>query len=930
MSLKSPATRLPEAAANGNDQIQIRGARENNLRDVQVAIPHGAVVVITGPSGSGKSSLAINTVFAEGQRQFIETISPYARSLIQTLPRPNVDSIDGLQPTLCIDQHPSNHSPRSTVGTVTEIHDYLRVMMARAADVRCHQCLRPIRPLSESQIVSELESLPEGSRVVVLAPLVRGRKGKHAAVLERIRKEGLLRVRVDGQILELDDVGELKATQVHTIAAVTDRLVIRPGNTERITESVRLAVRLGDGVCLVSIQRDRDSGGYEDDRVFNTRHSCVECGAALVALEPRSFSFNSPYGACPKCEGLGWQWQFDEGVVLPDHRLSIDQGAIAPWRSLAASQRKRHQKSLQAFFETRAVTPETKLDAYSERDLRELVQGDGNTWVGLFVLLEQEWATTPDSDRQDELEACQNLLACDACQASRMAPHVLSATLGDKSIIDICRMPVSVALVFFESLEWDDDRVDIGEPLQREIVRRLSFLCNVGLGYLTLDRPADTLSGGEFQRTRLSAALGNGLANVCYVLDEPTVGLHPSDNQRLIDAMQELRDEGNTVIVVEHDADVMHQADWIIDIGPGAGPDGGQVLFSGRLTDMMDCPSSTTARYLSGDLAIRNRVRKGTRNDPKESPAIRLGGVTTNNLAIDAIAFPLQQLTVVTGISGSGKSSLVQDTLGPALKRHFGMAAPAPGSHEAIDVPDALQGIVAINQRPIGRTPRSCPATWTGVMAEIRKLFAATRDAKANGFSASRFSFNSAAGRCPKCKGLGQLKLEMNFLPETFVECPDCHGRRYEPRTLSIRYRGKSIADVLQMPIEDVATFFENVESIRRIAEALNDVGLGYLSLGQPSTTLSGGEAQRVRLATELRRKKGTGLLYLLDEPTTGLHFQDIERLLNVMHHLVDRGNTVIVVEHHPDVVALADWEIRLGPGSGPDGGRIVRVGPPE
>ncbi|MCP4461427.1 MAG: excinuclease ABC subunit UvrA [Planctomycetaceae bacterium] len=908
--------------------IRIRGARENNLKNIDADVPHGKLTVVCGPSGSGKSSLAIRTIFAEGQRQYIETLSTYARQFVNELPRPDFDSIEGLQPTLCIDQHPSNNSPRSTVGTVTEIHDFLRVLMARAADVHCHQCGSPIRQMPSDRIVDWITELPEGTKAIIMAPLVRGRKGRHDEVIEEIRKAGLLRVRIDGKMLEVDSPISLNARQNHTIEAVADRIIVREGNEERIAESVDLALRLSDGSCLFRYQ-DRSENSQADDwceTLFSTRFACPDCDVAYAELEPKSFSFNSPYGACPTCEGLGWTEQFDGDMIL-DLSRPVNGGAIVPWQTLASSTRRKRNDQLDPFLALEKLEKTTPLEDYKPKQLNRLLYGNQKKWPGLLQLLEKELATCTSEARLDELESFRALVVCPDCEGSRLGAQARSASIKGQTIIDINRAPLDDVKQFFDELEFDEERADIGVPLAQEIASRLEFLCQVGLNYLTLDRPADSLSGGEYQRVRLASSIGSGLANVCYVLDEPTIGLHPADNLRLIQSIRDLKLAGNTVMVVEHDADMIRQADWVIDIGPGAGTNGGQVVFAGSFDDLLSNEESSTARFLAEKSKIQRPVEVRAFN---KKHCVKIRGANANNLQNVDVDIPLGMFVCVTGVSGSGKSTLIEDTLTPAIRRQLGLASHRPGVHKSLQVVGPLDNLLRVDQKPIGRSARSNAATYTGIMDMIRKLFAATKDAKSRGYTVSRFSFNSKAGMCPVCEGYGQRKIEMNFLPNMFAPCEQCRGRRYNHQTLEVRYRDHSIADILQMSIADACVFFQNVDKIFHPLQALNEVGLGYLSLGQPSTTLSGGEAQRVKLATEISRNLHGHCLYLLDEPTTGLHFQDVEKLLGAIHRLVENDNSVIVIEHHMELVAAADWIIDLGPGGGQHGGKIVASGSPD
>jgi excinuclease ABC subunit A len=958
----------PESTAA--DGLRIRGARTHNLRNIDLDIPHRKLVVITGPSGSGKSSLAFDTLFAEGQRQYIESLSVYARQFLNQLERPDVDEIDGLAPVVCIDQRPGGANPRSTVATSTEIYDYLRLFFARLGEVSCHQCGQPIRQQSAQQIEDSLMSLPEGTKLMLLAPLVRGRKGQHAEVFEQVRKAGQVRVRVDGAVLDLDAAGPLDGRKPHTIEGVVDRVIIRPGSRSRLAESLQLAVKQGEGVVVSSFQ---EPGGQWTDRMFSTLYACPNCQLSVEEIEPRTFSFNSPYGACPRCEGLGYRIEFDPELIVPDMTKSIAGGAIATWRGAANSAGGRRAgrsqdtgaRSQKEQVEQYLVSQNTPLDVpladVRPAVIEKLFHGDGQDFPGLVTLLEQELATATDVARQEQLEAFRGHVTCTSCNGARLRPEALAVRIAGQNIADVCRQSIGDARQFFAGLEetvvrrkepggrasgveqhgpdsgvlsggpgsWllAPDSFLVAQPILREITSRLGFLHKVGLDYLTLDRPSDTLSGGELQRVRLATGIGSGLSGICYILDEPSIGLHPRDNQQLIDALRDLLSGDNTVLVVEHDEAMMRQADWLIDIGPGAGNRGGHVVAVGTPQQVMADPSSITGRFLSRNLEIPipAQRRKGAK-----TRSIVIEGVTTNNLKNVTAAFPLGLFIGVTGVSGSGKSSLINETLGPALIRRLGGIAAKPGPHTALRGASQIDKVIPIDQSPLGRSPRSNAATYTGAFDEIRKVFAATKEAKQLGFKANRFSFNVAGGRCDECQGQGTKRLEMNFLPDLFVTCPVCEGKRFNRQTLAVRYKGLSIADVLALPIENAASFFENFPAIHRLLTSLTDVGLGYLQLGQPATTLSGGESQRVKLATELARAETGQTLYLLDEPTTGLHFDDIRLLLDVLQRLVDRGNTVIVIEHNLDVLKGCDHLLDLGPGGGTGGGQIIATGTPE
>ncbi|MGI8981200.1 MAG: excinuclease ABC subunit UvrA [Pirellulaceae bacterium] len=864
---------------NNLDFLRIRGARTHNLKNVSLDIPLGKLVVITGPSGSGKSSLAFDTIYAEGQRQYIESLSPYARQFFDQLERPDVDSISGLSPVICIDQRSGQPNPRSTVATTTEIHDYLRLLFARAGDVKCHLCGEPIRQQSLEQIQESLLELPEGTKVMLLAPLVRGKKGEHADVLTQVRKAGLVRLRVDGVIHDLDQVPPLDGHKVHTLEAVVDRLIIREGMSSRLAESLNLAIRHGNGLVIAASEREK---GTWEDRLYSTLYACLSCGVALAEIEPRTFSFNSPYGACPKCEGLGTERDFDLELV-------------------------------------RQTQPEAA--ATSDADLR--------------LALQRDLATATEAARREQLETLLIDVPCSACQGARLRPEALSVLIRGKNIHDVCRLSVSEAGEFFRAARFDDERHEIAAPLVLELSKRLAFLERVGLTYVTLDRASNSLSGGEFQRVRLATGIGSGLTGILYILDEPSIGLHPRDTARLIAALRELQAQGNTILVVEHDEAMMLAADWLIDVGPGAGSRGGKIIAEGTPRQVADNEASVTGRYLSGK--ERRGLTQGHGGTEKaggkvaeSSGRIVMGGVTTHNLKNVTVEFPLGRMIGVSGVSGSGKSSLINETLTPAILRKLGLSAQKPGPFTQLTGVEHIDKLIEIDQSPLGRSPKSNAATYSGVFDEIRKVFAATKEAKALGFRASRFSFNAAGGRCEECQGQGMKKLEMNFLPDLYVRCSVCGGQRFNRQTLAVKFKGQSIADVLAMPVEEAAAFFENMSVIHGTLLALLGVGLGYLPLGQSSTTLSGGEAQRIKLATELARAETGRTLYVLDEPTTGLHAGDVRILLGVLGALVTRGNTVLVIEHNLDVLRACDWLIDLGPEGGHSGGQLLFSGTPR
>nr|WP_237564731.1 excinuclease ABC subunit UvrA [Blastopirellula marina] len=920
---------LPETPS---DFIRIRGARVHNLKNVDLDIPRNQLIVFTGPSGSGKSSLALDTLFAEGQRQYIESLSVYARQFLDQMERPDVDLIEGLQPTICIDQRAGSQNPRSTVATVTEIYDYLRLLMARLGQPHCWKCDVPISQQTPEQIQDRLLSLPEQTKLMILAPMVRGRKGAHREEIDKIRKSGLLGARVDEEVFEIDQIPELNPKKAHSIDAVVDRIIVREGLRARMGESVMMALKLGEGRMLAcylddkAIDAKHPKGTWRDE-VYNTELACPNCGLSFIDIEPRTFSFNSPYGACPVCEGLGSKEEFDIELVAPDMTQSLETEAIVVWKALTAATQKKHHAAAVEFLQKHKIEPAAPLAEIPEKTLRQLFHGDDKKFLGILVMLEKEFVTTTRKARLDQLAAYRAEVICSACKGSRLRMEATAVLIGDKAVHEITAMNVAEAREFFQQLEFPEYELPVAEPIVREIIKRLEFLEKVGAEYLTLNRAADTLSGGELQRVRLATGIGSGLVGVCYILDEPSIGLHPRDNERLISSLTDLRDQGNSVLVVEHDEAMMRMADRVIDIGPGAGGDGGRVMADGTPADVEANEESITGRYLSGKSRIelpekRRRIAK--------TRSITIEGVTTNNLKDVSVLVPLGAFVCVTGVSGSGKSSLINETFAPALLKRLNTPTAKPGPHKSLRGASNVDKVIPIDQSPIGRTPRSNPATYTGVFDEIRKVYAGTRQAKQYGYKASRFSFNVQGGRCEACQGQGLQKIEMNFLPDLFVTCATCRGARFNRQTLRVRYKDKSIAEVLDMAIRDAVSFFENIPMIHRTLASLDDVGLGYLSLGQPSTTLSGGEAQRIKLATELARVDTGSTLYLLDEPTTGLHFEDIRRLLDVLNRLVDKGNTVVVIEHNLDVIKCADWIIDLGPEGGSGGGRIIAAGSPE
>ncbi len=927
--------------------IRIKGAREHNLKNLTLDIPRDQLVVVTGLSGSGKSTLAFDTVYAEGQRKYVESLSAYARQFLEQLQKPDIDEIEGLPPTIAIEQRSASSNPRSTVATTTEIYDYLRVLFARAGTPHCWVCGKPISSQSASQIIDSVMKLPAGARAMVLAPLIRGQKGEHKDTFGALGKQGFVRARVDGLVLDLSggtNPPALQKTKVHTIEAVVDRIVIKPEIRSRLADSVETALRLSQGLVVVAVAQP---DGSWTDQLYSEQFACPEHPEAnLPELEPRLFSFNSPHGACPACHGLGTRSEFDPELIVADESLSLENGAIEAWRKNGKRMNIWYSRVLRQFSRDFGINysgafkdiPKRVRDVLLHGTERKGDLGTGTSFEGVIPNLERRFENTESEWVKARLHQYMSEQPCESCGGTRLKKEVLAVRLHAESaaphrpdgysIHDVATSTVAAARDFFQSLKLGQEGQKIAEPIVREIAARLGFMVDVGLGYLTLDRKTGSLSGGEAQRIRLATQVGSGLVGVCYVLDEPTIGLHQRDNARLIRTLLRLRDIGNTVLMVEHDEDCIRSADYLIDIGPGAGAHGGEIVVQGPMPEVMSDSRSTTVKYLTGEYAIDYpAVRRPIDIDRN---CLELKGCRANNLKNVDVRFPLGGLVCVTGVSGSGKSTLVNQTLLPALKRKLYGSKVKAGAHKALNGSGKIDKVIEIDQSPIGRTPRSNSATYTGVFDEIRKVFAKTREAKIRGYEAGRFSFNVKGGRCEACSGQGTKCIEMLFLPDVYVNCEACHGSRYNAETLEIHYRGKSIADVLAMTVEEAKEFFENFPAIYRMLKALNDVGLSYIKLGQPSTQLSGGEAQRVKLATELGKNSTGHTLYTLDEPTTGLHFADIRNLLNVLDRLADLGNTILVIEHNLDVIKCADWIIDMGPDGGDGGGTVVAEGRPE
>ena len=917
-------------------QIRVRGAREHNLKGVDVDIPRNALTVVTGLSGSGKSSLAFDTIYAEGQRRYVESLSAYARQFLELSGKPDVDSIDGLSPAISIEQKTTSKNPRSTVGTVTEIYDYMRLLWARVGVPHSPATGLPIESQTVGQMVDRALALPEGSKVLLLAPLIRGRKGEYRKELLELRKKGFQRVRIDGEIHEIEDAPALDKKRKHDIDVLVDRVVIRASSRQRIADSVETALGLADGLCLL------ETADGETKITFSSKFACPVSGFTIPEIEPRLFSFNNPHGACPACDGLGAEYYFDPDLVLPDPRMSLRDGAIAPWAKSTSKYYLQTLESLCRHYKVSLDAPFADLPKAVQHAILYGTDGEAiamkyadgvrkyetnKPFEGVIPNMDRRWKETDSAWVREELGKCQNMRDCGTCGGKRLKPEALAVKVNGFDIAQATALSVRDARAWFGSVgdTLDGGRAEIAGRILKEINDRLGFLGDVGLDYLTLSRASGTLSGGESQRIRLASQIGSGLTGVLYVLDEPSIGLHQRDNDRLLATLKRLRDLGNTVLVVEHDEDAIRTADWLIDMGPGAGAHGGEIVAKGAPTAVA-ASDGLTGQYLSG----RRAVPIPETRRPGNGKALSLRGARTNNLKNLDVSFPLGALTCVAGVSGGGKSSLVIETLYKAAIRKLSGAKAAPGPHDALEGVEFIDKIVDIDQSPIGRTPRSNPATYTGAFTPIREWFAGLPEAKARGYGPGRFSFNVKGGRCEACQGDGLLKIEMHFLPDVYVQCDVCHGKRYGPETLEVRFKGHSIADVLEMTIEEGAALFHAVPSIRDKLETLKEVGLGYLKIGQQATTLSGGEAQRVKLAKELARRATGRTLYILDEPTTGLHFEDVRKLLEVLHALVDQGNTVIVIEHNLEVIKTADWLLDIGPDGGDGGGRIVAQGTPE
>jgi excinuclease ABC subunit A len=922
------------------DKLVVRGAREHNLKDVSIELPRNSLVVFTGLSGSGKSSLAFDTIFAEGQRRYVESLSAYARQFLGQMDKPDVDFIEGLSPAVSIDQKSTNRNPRSTVGTITEVYDYLRLLFARAGRPHCPKCGEEVTRQSPQAIVDQILTMPATTKFQVLAPVVRARKGEFLDLFQDLMSQGYSRARIDGEVVALSDAPKLKKQEKHTIEVVIDRLTAKAESKSRLTDSIETALRLAQGIVILDFV---DAKGGDKERIFSEHLACHDCSLSFEELEPRSFSFNSPFGACPDCSGIGTKLEVDIDLVIPDDSISISEGAIAPWSSGHTSEYFTHlleglaeEVTFKFDMPWRRISEKARnaiLNSHEHKVHVKYKNRYGRTrnystgFEGVIPFLQRKHSETDSEFSRERYESYMREVPCGTCDGARLKPEVLAVTIGEKNIAEICELSINDCAEFLKQIELNKREAQIAERVMKEVNARLGFLLDVGLDYLSLARPAATLSGGEAQRIRLATQIGSGLVGVLYVLDEPSIGLHQRDNVRLIETLTRLRDLGNTLIVVEHDEETIRAADWVVDIGPGAGEHGGHVVVSGSYQELIDSPDSITGAYLSGRKAIQ--IPSSRRPiDPKRKLTIK--GAKENNLQDIEVSVPLGVFVSVTGVSGSGKSTLINDILYSTLANKLNGARIVPGRHRTITGIDLLDKVVHVDQSPIGRTPRSNPATYTGVFDKVRALFAETTEAKVRGYQQGRFSFNVKGGRCENCSGDGTITIEMNFLPDVYVPCEICHGARYNRETLEVHYKGKSISEVLDMPIEVAHAFFESVPTIARYLKTLCDVGLGYVRLGQSAPTLSGGEAQRVKLATELQRRSTGRTIYVLDEPTTGLHFEDVNKLLGVLNRLVDTGNTVVVIEHNLDVIKSSDWVIDMGPEGGFRGGTLVAEGTPE
>jgi excinuclease ABC subunit A len=925
-----------------SDRLIVRGAREHNLRDVNLDLPRNSMIVFTGLSGSGKSSLAFDTIFAEGQRRYVESLSSYARQFLGQMDKPDVDFIEGLSPAVSIDQKSTSRNPRSTVGTITEVYDYLRLLFARVGEPHCPKCGRPISRQTPQQIVDRVLAMEDGTRFQVLAPVIRGRKGEYVDLFADLQSKGFARVRVDGTVYQLTEPPKLKKQEKHTIEVVVDRLSVKATAKQRLTDSIETALKLASGVVVLEFV-DLPEDDEHRERTFSEHLACMYDDLSFEALEPRSFSFNAPYGACPECSGLGTKKEVDAELIIPDPEKTLRQGAIQPWSTGQSAEY--FLRLLEALGKDQGFNLDTPWRAISDRAQKAILYGDDyqvhvryrnrfgrqreyyTGFQGVVPWIERRHSDTESDWSRDKYEGYMRDVPCPICGGARLKPEILAVTIAGRNIAEVCALSVGDCSEILGGMELTDRQKMIAERVLKEIKARLRFLVDVGLDYLSLDRAAGTLSGGEAQRIRLATQIGSGLVGVLYVLDEPSIGLHQRDNHRLIETLERLRSLGNTLIVVEHDEDTIRTADWIVDIGPGAGEHGGHVVHSGTFDDLLTNEQSITGAYLSGRRSIPTPAIRRPRTPGRE---LVVHGAREHNLKNLTVGFPLGQLIAVTGVSGSGKSTLVNDILYATLANQINGARMVPGRHTRVAGVDLVDKVVGVDQSPIGRTPRSNPATYTGVFDHVRRLFAETTEAKIRGYGPGRFSFNVKGGRCEVCAGDGTIKIEMNFLPDVYVPCEECKGARYNRETLEVHYKGRTIAEVLDMPIDEAEKFFEAIPAIHRHLKTLVDVGLGYVRLGQPAPTLSGGEAQRVKLASELQKRSTGRTVYVLDEPTTGLHFEDIRKLLKVLEGLVDKGNTVIVIEHNLDVIKTADWLIDMGPAGGHKGGTVIAVGSPE